>query len=78
MRMERVAMYVLALDAINFCFWPVDDSIVATKNGLEYEHLAMALRMVAEADNEVGPFDLDGSFHIVYEVAARCDRVRLA
>ncbi|KAL3772098.1 hypothetical protein ACHAW5_004936 [Stephanodiscus triporus] len=88
-RMERVVMYVLALDAINFCFWPVpppsssssssregkDDGVVATatdgtattrRNGLEYEHLATALRMIAEADDDdevidagVDPFNED-------------------
>lgn len=66
MRMERVAMYVLALDAMNFCFWPVeelnDDGIAMTKNGLEYEHLAMALRNIAGMDDDVGPFDVDGMF----------------
>lgn len=67
MRMERVAMYVLALDAMNFCFWPVeelndDDGITMTNNGLEYEHLAMALRNIAEVDDEVGPFEVDGMF----------------
>ena len=66
MRMERVAMYVLSLDAMNFCFWPVeesnDDGITMTKNGLEYEHLAMALRNIAEVDDEVGPFEVDDMF----------------
>lgn len=67
MRMERVAIYVLALDAMNFCFWPVeelndDDGITMTKNGLEYEHLATALRNIAEMDDEVGPFEVDGMF----------------
>jgi hypothetical protein len=66
MRMERVAMYVLALDAMNFCFWPVeelnDDGIAMSTNGLEYEHLAMALRNIAEMDDEVGPFEVDGMF----------------
>ena len=53
MRMERVALYILTLDAINFCFWPVsctsDNNHI--KNGLEYEHLAIALRKIAEADD---------------------------
>lgn len=49
MRMERVALYILSMDAINFCFWPSPSS--STKNGLEYEHLAIALRKVAEIDD---------------------------
>ncbi len=75
-RMERVALYVLALDAINFCFWPLmppskmdasDDAIAATtieavptRNGLEYEHLATALRKVAEADDDHRENDYGG------------------
>jgi hypothetical protein len=55
MRMERVALYVLALDAINFCFWPTLTSApgVSVKNGLEYEHLAIALKKLAEADDDI-------------------------
>ena len=49
MRMERVAMYILTMDAINFCFWPTSNANV--KNSLEYEHLAVALRKVAELDD---------------------------
>eukprot|EP00578_Thalassiosira_sp_NH16_P005666 CAMPEP_0181139038 /NCGR_PEP_ID=MMETSP1071-20121207/34574_1 /TAXON_ID=35127 /ORGANISM="Thalassiosira sp., Strain NH16" /LENGTH=483 /DNA_ID=CAMNT_0023225929 /DNA_START=109 /DNA_END=1560 /DNA_ORIENTATION=+ len=58
MRMERVALYILTLDAINFCFWPLSsatetsDTTMRAKNGLEYEHLAIALRKAAEADDE--------------------------
>ena len=72
-RMERVALYVLSLDAINFCFWPdveagdgdgdgdghcgavaakTTTTKTTTRNSLEYEHLAIALRKVAEADDE--------------------------
>ena len=59
MRMERVALYILTLDAIHFCFWPLssntagqcDDGAKYSKNGLEYEHLAIALRKIAEADD---------------------------
>ena len=47
MRMERVALYILTLDCINFCFWPVSSTFTSDnnnnqhiKNGLEYEHLA--------------------------------------
>eukprot|EP00986_Skeletonema_menzelii_P007249 scaffold2848_cov150-Skeletonema_menzelii.AAC.1 len=49
MRMERVGLYILSMDAINFCFWP--SSSCSAKNGLEYEHLAIALRKVAEMDD---------------------------
>mmetsp|Transcript_31733 Transcript_31733/g.65191 ORF Transcript_31733/g.65191 Transcript_31733/m.65191 type:complete len:468 (+) Transcript_31733:105-1508(+) len=56
MRMERVALYILAMDAINFCFWPLSgvggvDGSIKEKNGLEYEHLAIALRKLAEMDD---------------------------
>ncbi|KAL9191540.1 hypothetical protein ACHAXT_001246 [Thalassiosira profunda] len=54
MRMERVALFILALDAINFCFWPLSatgDGKGDGKNCLEYEHLAIALRKIAEADD---------------------------
>jgi hypothetical protein len=50
MRMERVALYVLTMDAINFCFWPTSKEDV--KNCLEYEHLAIALRKIAEQDDD--------------------------
>lgn len=40
---ERVAAYILALDAINFCFWPVP--------GYEYKDLAMTLTQAAHADH---------------------------
>jgi len=71
-RVERVVLYVLALDAVNFCFWPVAEDDIADaaeaggssgsnkrrekgKNLLEYEHLAIALRRMAERDDgEVG------------------------
>ena len=54
MRMERVALYILTMDAINFCFWPVSSNYAEVKNMkncLEYEHLAIALRKVAELDD---------------------------
>jgi len=70
-RVERVLLYVLALDAINFCFWPIadDDDIddsgsssnkrrKEAKNLLEYEHLAIALRRMAERDDN--GFETDG------------------
>ncbi len=56
MRMERVALYILTMDAINFCFWPLPgdggvEDCNKEKNGLEYEHLAIALRKIAEMDD---------------------------
>ena len=60
-RQERVALYVLALDAINFCFWPhrdqhnnphIDSENNNYSNSLEYDHLAIALRKLAERDDE--------------------------
>ncbi|KAI2514375.1 putative Queuosine [Fragilaria crotonensis] len=61
LRQERVALYVLALDAINFCFWPHDDEQHNNNhsdressnysNSLEYDHLAIALRKLAERDD---------------------------
>ena len=53
-RVERVLLYILALDAINFCFWPTEDQSgkpFCAKNMLEYEHLASALRLMAERDD---------------------------
>jgi Potential Queuosine, Q, salvage protein family len=58
-KQERVALYILALDAINFCFWPVENdnnSINSSNNEvednpLEYEQLAKALKSMAEADH---------------------------
>jgi hypothetical protein len=49
-RQERVALYVLALDAINFCFWP--HPAQKQSNSLEYDHLAIALRTLAEQDDD--------------------------
>eukprot|EP00980_Cylindrotheca_fusiformis_P007952 scaffold1697_cov120-Cylindrotheca_fusiformis.AAC.34 len=48
---ERVALYILTLDAINFCFWPNRDPSDSTINPLEYELLAMALKKMAELDH---------------------------
>jgi hypothetical protein len=42
-RKERLAAYILALDAINFCFWPVQ--------GYEYEDLATTLTCMARSDH---------------------------
>ncbi|CAJ1958468.1 unnamed protein product [Cylindrotheca closterium] len=51
-RKERVALYILTLDAINFCFWPNKNAASKDINPLEYEHLAMSLKHLAEADQE--------------------------
>ena len=57
-RFERVSLYVMIMDCINFCFWPVeDDNEKGVDSGdnetnlLEYEHLAIALKKLAEADD---------------------------
>ena len=54
-RFERVALYVMIMDCINFCFWPVGDKdgnrVEGMTNLLEYEHLASALKELAEADD---------------------------
>ena len=70
-RFERVALYVMIMDCINFCFWPVVDdnndndmsinnnnssgnnSDGVKENLLEYEHLAIALKELAEADDVI-------------------------
>ena len=49
-RQERIALYILALDAINFCFWPSEKDDNA-QNSLEYDHLAMALTQLAKQDH---------------------------
>lgn len=49
-KFERIALYIMTMDAINFCFWPTDDDS-STKNLLEYEHLAQALKKLAERDD---------------------------
>jgi hypothetical protein len=50
-RKERVVLYLLTLDAINFCFWPERGS-VKTINPLEYDTLALALKKMAETDDK--------------------------
>jgi ribonuclease HI len=52
-RKERVALYILALDAINFCFWPPRAG-ETRNNSLEYDTLAVALKKMAEADESDG------------------------
>ena len=49
---ERMALYILALDAINFCFWPGQPT--CNTKSLEYEHLAIALKRLAETDDDSG------------------------
>lgn len=49
-KFERIALYIMTMDAINFCFWPTE-SDEASKNMLEYEHLAMVLKKLAERDD---------------------------
>lgn len=56
-RRERIAMYILALDAINFCFWPLP--------GYEYDQLACSLTGIASqdhADQEKSQDVVSGSF----------------
>jgi len=45
-RNERIALYILALDMINFCFWPAGDK------SYEYVDLACTLTSMASADHE--------------------------
>jgi hypothetical protein len=54
-RTERIALYILALDTINFCFWPHPTSMET--NSLEYDHLAIALTKLAETN-----YDDDGVY----------------
>jgi Potential Queuosine, Q, salvage protein family len=42
-RQERIALYILALDAVNFCFWPHE--------GYEYDDLATTLTSIASIDH---------------------------
>ena len=49
-RQERMALYILALDAINFCFWP--------EEGYEYEDLAVTLSIIAALDHDEQEKDL--------------------
>ncbi len=62
-RKERVALYILALDAINFCFWPCQKYPEETHiNSLEYEHLAIALKKLAELDDGNCSDDMNSYF----------------
>jgi hypothetical protein len=52
---ERLALYILAMDAINFCFWPshVDKGTTAGSfTNFEYEHLARAMASMAHQDED--------------------------
>ena len=48
-RFERVALYILVMDCINFCFWPLSSESAKNdakraKNGLEYEPISKFIR----------------------------------
>lgn len=64
---ERVALYILALDAINFCFWPPRDG-EKKNNPLEYDTLAVALKKIAEIDDS----DASQQIHSSSDKIARC------
>lgn len=49
---ERLALYILAMDAINFCFWPSHTNNNSAEDNFEYEHLAMAMASMAKKDEE--------------------------
>jgi hypothetical protein len=78
-RSERMALYILALDAMNFCFWPTTVSIT-TETSLskpyvyEYEDLASTLTAICQADHAVQEADLK-SVSGNYALSARnlCD-----
>ena len=64
-RYERVALYIMVLDCINFCFWPDKDTgRNSKKNLLEYEHLAEALKRLAEQDDVVEGAAMINGFQI--------------
>jgi hypothetical protein len=71
LRRERVAFYILALDAINFCFWPCQkDSTELQINSLEYDHLAIALKKLAELDDRDCTDDLSSYFFSAKRLAS--------
>jgi Potential Queuosine, Q, salvage protein family len=65
-RQERIALYILALDAINFCFWPASTAATTAaaastdnnSNKYEYVNLACTLTAMAQADHEQQETDL--------------------
>jgi hypothetical protein len=62
-RKERMALYILALDAMNFCFWPTTTVSASTTASLsapyvyEYEDLASTLTAICQADHAVQQSD---------------------
>jgi Potential Queuosine, Q, salvage protein family len=63
LRRERIAMYIMALDSINFCFWPSTTDIVEIDaaspkehepkdSPYEYDDLAITLSNIASSDHE--------------------------
>jgi hypothetical protein len=56
---ERIALYILALDAINFCFWPHD---TLEQNTLEYDHLAIALKELATSQTTTTTTTINGTY----------------
>ena len=71
LRRERVALYILALDAINFCFWPNLNYPTETHiNSLEYDHLAIALKTLAEVDDLSCTGDLSSYFFSAQQLAS--------
>jgi hypothetical protein len=78
-RSERMALYILALDAMNFCFWPTTVSATTTTSMsmpyvYEYEDLASTLTAICQADHVVQQADLK-SVSANYALSARnlCD-----
>ena len=50
-RKERISLYILALDAINFCFWPYYSTSSSKSETYEYVDLACTLTSMATADH---------------------------
>lgn len=56
---ERIALYILALDAINFCFWfPIESDTEKIPTTYEYDKLATTLTGMAQADHDAQRQDL--------------------
>jgi hypothetical protein len=80
-RKERVALYLLALDAINFCFWPPQSyadtdgdgtTTTSATNPMEYEHLAQALKHIAELDHRTKKQQEEAGSHGEDSVSISC------
>jgi hypothetical protein len=76
-RSERMALYILALDAMNFCFWPTtttSETSMSIPYVYEYEDLASTLTAICQADHAVQQADLK-SVSADYALSARnlCD-----